>query len=187
MFPGYVALYLVAQKVSKFISDSSYWSSHKLESSLKKYRKLQMYTKFVNVCFQAHLALQIKVTLIICSVLLGAVLLNARLCATTSTECLFLAVYVVIVLYVFMIVGYLYPGLVNSCSKNMLKSWENDLFRELNLTVLRSSFVKLHKRYIKSCQDVRIYFGYDNYYENCTSINTARFVLESTLNLVSLL
>ncbi len=184
MFPVFISLSIFAERASKSVTNSCYWSISKLNRSMQMYRVLQVHTRLINHTFQNKLALPLKVTLMFCTVLLGTVLLNTGLRHTLSTTSFLLSLCISCNLYIFMSIGYSFPGRANRSSRIVINLWKNIISGEMHYRQISKRTSKQYRMYIKSCKDLRIYFGAMNYYESGTALKLLKFVLEATINLV---
>lgn len=182
MFPGYVALGQLTEKLFTKIRTPSNWAT--AIESVNHYHKLELYTKLTNDCFQDGLALPLKFTLMLFAVLLGSVVLDTKLQNTTSTEAFILCLYTLVNLYVLMAIGYSFPGMANQFSLKTLHKLRNILAdKGAGGKISRRAKIQFRKE-IKACRDVRIGFGMVNYYERLTVIHILKVIIEATVNIV---
>lgn len=182
MFCCYIALYEISKELYFTACTISRKYSSSFEKNFKdlilKYRCIQLYSKRINICFQEKYALWFQPILMFTCIVPATILINPKLRATTSFAGIMLSVYTVVNAYIFLVVGYFFPGKVNDMSRQNLKR-----FNSLLEKVSGIHSVRLCKRIIRTCQDNRVYIGYANFYEQSTALNILNFQIIQTINI----
>lgn len=183
-FSSYLALWeistnllnLVKSRVGRYIGASKCFPK-----MLKRYRQLEVYTSVVNDCFQNSLALPFKAGILLTAVFLGTVVVLPEFRLSTGITFQIAGLFTLAVIYLYMGLGYFFPGKGNLTSRLILLNWISIISRDM---WLERSQRKLFKLMLEACQPVKIRFGSVNYYEMGTTLALVDFLIDRTISLV---
>lgn len=189
MFGSYICLFEMTNKLCKIILKNSKKTCYlysNLNLSTRYYHKLQILTNRVNNCYQEEYALYVKPLFIGFGIAIGTVLIEEKLRTNTSTVGLLLAGYCLINSYIFMAIGYYYPGKVHAISERIL------YIHQIMLGTMSNGKGNVKSRreckcIVKACRSIRILIGMDNYYDQTTALNLLEFLASQTMNVVLLI
>lgn len=188
MLGSYIALYEIAKdlhKKTRKLLLKTMLNYTKLRSLISSYNEVRLYTSRVNDCYQEKFAVRYKPIIISLSIILATILINRNLRPTTSSVGLYLCGYTVVNCYLFMAIGYYFPGRVNEFSRRTLLFFTRFIACGQISSECRKS-IKESRKVIRSCRDIRVYIGTVNYYEKFTALNILNFLITQSINTVLL-
>lgn len=153
------------------------------DSSIDMYRRLQIFVRLTNNCYQNTTTVYILNSGIILCCLCGASMLADRVRAHLHFSEQFFCVVLIVLCYIIFHFGFGFPGQANGNSKVVKEIWKG----QLSIKGAQSVQGLVWKRkFIKSCPDIRVYFGSANYFEETTGLAVIKFVIDNTVTLLLL-
>lgn len=179
IWTAYLPLFAIIYQGSKILLRNAVEHPH---LSIEMYRRLQILVRLTNDCYQNTTAVYLMNSAITLGCVCGAIMLDSRIRSHLYFSEQFYCVALLTLCYIIFLFGYAFPGWANENSKEAKKIWAGQLSEERG----GRKCIAWKRRFVRSCQDIRLCFGSVNYFEATTNLVIIQFVMDNTVTLLLL-